>query len=53
MLKVGSEVTAYAAACERLLKLDRPLTDFEQRVLNFYLAELTHKGPQERIEAEF
>jgi hypothetical protein len=50
MLTVREEVTAYVTACERLLKLDCPLNDFEQRVLNFYLAELTHKAPQERIE---
>jgi hypothetical protein len=53
MLTVREEVTAYVTACERLLKLDCPLNDFEQRVLNFYLAELTHKAPQERIEVEF
>jgi hypothetical protein len=53
MLTVREEVTAYVGACERLLKLARPLNDFEQRILDFYLAELTHKAPQERIEVEF
>ena len=52
MLTVRREVAAYAAACERLLKLDSPLNEFEQRVLNFYLGELTHKIPHERIEAK-
>jgi hypothetical protein len=53
MLTVHEEITAYATACERLLKLARPLNEFEQRILKFYLAELTHKAPQERIEVEF
>ncbi len=52
MLTVRKEIAAYAAVCERLLKLDFPLNDFEQRVLNFYLAELAHKSPQECIEAK-
>jgi len=52
MLTVRKEVEAYVAACERLLKLEFPLNDFEQRVLNFYLAELTHKAPPDRIEAK-
>ena len=52
MLIVRKEVAAYAGACERLLKLDFPLNAFEQRVLSFYLAELTHKIPHERIEAK-
>jgi hypothetical protein len=50
MLTVRKEVTAYAGACERLLKLDFPLNAFEQRVLNFYLAELSRQIHQERIE---
>jgi hypothetical protein len=51
MLKVRKEIAAYVTACERLLKLDFPLNDFEHGVLHFYLAELSHKVPQERIEA--
>jgi hypothetical protein len=52
MLTVRKEVEAYVSACERLLKLEFPLNDFEQRVLNFYLAELTHKASPDRIEAK-
>ena len=50
MLIVRKEVAAYAGACERLLKLDFPLNAFEQRVLSFYLAELSRQIPQEHIE---
>jgi hypothetical protein len=50
MLTVRKEVTAYAGACERLLKLVFPLNAFEQRVLNFYLAELSRQIHQEQIE---
>ena len=52
VLTVRKEVEAYAAVCERLLKLELPLNDFERRIFNFYLAELTHKIPQERIDAK-
>ena len=52
MLRVRKEITAYATACERLLKLDVPLNEFERRVLNFYLAELNNNVPQERSEAK-
>ena len=52
MLTVRKEIEAYVAACERLLKLDLPLNDFELRVLNFYRAELTQKIPHDRIEAK-
>jgi hypothetical protein len=52
VLTVRKEIEAYVAACERLLKLDFPLNDFEQRVLIFYLAELTHKIQPDRIEAK-
>jgi hypothetical protein len=50
MLIVRKEIAAYAGACERLLKLDFPLNAFEQRVLSFYLAELSRQIPQEHIE---
>jgi hypothetical protein len=52
MLTVRKEIEAYVATCERLLKLDQPLNDFERRLLNFYRAELAEKIPEDRTEAK-
>ena len=52
MVTVRKEIEAYVAVCERLLKLEIPLNDFEQRVFRFYLAELTEKIPHDRVEAK-